>query len=704
LKDLRSRFARILTICLVGFGMIAFLVVAGERWRASRNEAVGRVERTAATVGEILVEQFTDAKHERTAQQLARGMAKSMKDATVVIMGANGYILGAEPQKPKFLNAAEDPDCADCHTTKPAIPYASFSKHIDGREVIRVFRAIPASPTCRACHGKEGTLGYVFVQVPLEQLSGSPLLDTLIILALAALTLTLVLFIANWGLGTFVIKPIGTVRRGLEEDQADVLSDLLLQDNATEIVELADTVARCRSRWHGIMDEAGLLIKTMDNEGGKTKERLRALRRNQEAERETATLDIAALKALGNDTVAIREMMDGIAGSVGDNAENFLVISGSVDEVSRGAEYLSEQVLQTVEAVVAMTASVHSMSEHVDRLAERAEAAERSMTAIDTSAVEIRSNARNASELSGKMAISAVEGADAVRASVVGIHRSYNEILTAAEAMGELKRASRSVGEILAIINEINDKTKLLALNAAIIAAQAGEHGRSFSVVAHEIKSLSDRTSSSTGDISQIIDTIQERVELAIGSVRRGEESLGGSVELVERAGKLLDRIQDTARVTHGMSLKINDSAKRQTALSENVNAAVTHVAKMTEEIRDLVREHRRSGDRVNASTGTMGELTEHQKDAAKEQAATTRYLSEAFSIINTHLKNVQDLVTSQGKAFRGALSRAEEAQRRSEESHKMLDEVGSALDSVERSVLALGRQVGGNRTKGGGA
>lgn len=693
MKGLKTRLTGVLAVSFLALALLAYLMAVLDRASEARRDALQRIDHAARTLGAILGEQFSGDRHAPLAQEAVRGAALAHK-AKVMVVGATGRILASQPPRPPYLRPAEEPDCAECHLKKAGIPATFLAQDSGGRELALAFSPIPRGPVCLPCHPGEGAIGYVYLQMPLKELAVNPFAATLPLLLYLLLTMAVLLVAVNWVVSAQVLKPLAALKRGIEEEHDDAFERLQAANVPAEFRELSEAARGAKSRWRSMRSQVEAAVRGMGEARDAAQADLKALRANLEAEARVTRDNLVAMSGLGAETDDILGMVEGVADSVSDNAESFSGLSLSVDDVARDAAQLSEKVVQMVESASAMSRSVHSMAEHMELLSNRADAAKRSMAAIRASSSEIRANARNAAAQSGRMADTAVEGANAVRSSVDGIHRSYGEILSAVGAMGELKQASRSVGEILKIINEINDKTKLLALNAAIIASQSGEHGQSFGVVANEIKSLSDRTALSTGDISQIIVTIQERVDAAIAGVRRGEESLGGSVELVERAGTLLDAIQEAARATHGALVKINGFAERQTSLSETVDSAVAHVARMTEESRNLSLQHRRSGDQVDVATSAMGDLTEHLREAAREQAETSRYLSEAFRIINAHLRNVQSQIVAQSRALGENLARVKEAQRRDAENGVLLASLSDALDAVEQSRTAIEQEL----------
>ncbi|MEW6487505.1 MAG: methyl-accepting chemotaxis protein [Thermodesulfobacteriota bacterium] len=328
-----------------------------------------------------------------------------------------------------------------------------------------------------------------------------------------------------------------------------------------------------------------------------------------------------------------------IASSTSDNSASLIELSASVEEVARSSDYLAQHVATTAASVDQMVASVVEVGDRVEVLAGETDATANAVAQIGDSTREIEQSAREGVQLSGRLGEAAGEGSAAVQETLEGIHASYAAIQETARAMGDLAEASQAIGGVVKIINEINDRTKLLALNAAIIAAQAGEHGKSFAVVAHEIKNLSDRTAASTGEIARLNRGIGQRMEAAAQATAKGEEATAGSVVLAERAGHALERILATARLSHDRSQSILRATEQQTRDSERVMTSVQQVAALVGHIRNAAQEHRVTGEKVRAGAEEMRTLTGHVRIATAEQAEVSRYLSEAIAAVDHNLK-----------------------------------------------------------------
>jgi hypothetical protein len=156
------------------------------------------------------------------------------------------------------------------------------------------------------------------------------------------------------------------------------------------------------------------------------------------------------------------------------------------------------------------------------------------------------------------------------------------------------------------VIDGVANETSLLALNAAIIAAQAGEHGRGFSVVAGEIRELATRVSTSTAEITNLIRSVQDESTNAVGAIERGTSSVAKGVELSEQAGRSLIEITRVARSNKKLVEGIVQSVREQTKAATHVVGVIEEVSSQAERIRAAAREQQQGNDLVLEQASAM--------------------------------------------------------------------------------------------------
>ncbi|WP_277760243.1 methyl-accepting chemotaxis protein [Pseudomonas sp. A34-9] len=266
-------------------------------------------------------------------------------------------------------------------------------------------------------------------------------------------------------------------------------------------------------------------------------------------------------------------------------------ISDGVTQIASAAEELSAVTEQT-------SAGVNNQKIETDQVA----------TAMNEMAATVQEVARNAEEASEAAVAAdqqAREGDKVVGEAIAQIERLALEVGHSTEAMGELKRESDKIGSVLDVIKSVAQQTNLLALNAAIEAARAGEAGRGFAVVADEVRSLAQRTQKSTEEIEELIVGLQNGTQQVATIMDNSRTLTDSSVELTRRAGGSLESITRTVSAIQAMNQQIAAAAEQQSAVAEEINRSVLNV-------RDVSDQTSAASEETAASSVELARLGTH--------------------------------------------------------------------------------------------
>ncbi|MGE8308276.1 MAG: methyl-accepting chemotaxis protein, partial [Pseudomonas protegens] len=230
---------------------------------------------------------------------------------------------------------------------------------------------------------------------------------------------------------------------------------------------------------------------------------------------------------------------------------------------------------------------------------------EQAATAVNemTSAVEeVARNAVSTSEASKSATTSAGDGRDQVRETVSAIERMSSDVQGTASLIGDLANESRDIGKVLDVIRGLADQTNLLALNAAIEAARAGEAGRGFAVVADEVRALAHRTQQSTSEIERMIGSIQSGTEHAVDSMRNSTERAESTLSIARGAGQSLDTINSAISEINERNLVIASAAEEQAQVAREVDRNLVN-------IRDLSVQSTTGANQTQAASSELSRL-----------------------------------------------------------------------------------------------
>ncbi|WP_371850781.1 methyl-accepting chemotaxis protein [Pseudomonas marincola] len=202
---------------------------------------------------------------------------------------------------------------------------------------------------------------------------------------------------------------------------------------------------------------------------------------------------------------------------------------------------------------------------------------------MSAAAQEVAASAQRAADAARETDQEGASAKQVVERSVESTHKLVGEIRTSSASIDGLRQDVQGIVGVLEVIRAIADQTNLLALNAAIEAARAGEAGRGFAVVADEVRALASRTQQSTGEIQGMIDRLQTTTEDAVEAMQRASAMGEDTTEQANQAGKSLDVIAELIGTISSMNAQIASAAEEQTAVAEEINRSVHQIAQGVE-------------------------------------------------------------------------------------------------------------------------
>ena len=247
-------------------------------------------------------------------------------------------------------------------------------------------------------------------------------------------------------------------------------------------------------------------------------------------------------------------------------------ISSSAEEMAAGAHEQSAQSSEIASAVEEMTATILENARHAG-------------TAKDTA-----KRSREAAEQGGRV----------VKESIEGMRRIANVVRSSSETVQALGKSSDQIGEIISVIEDIADQTNLLALNAAIEAARAGEQGRGFAVVADEVRRLAERTTQATKQITEMIHRIQTDTAGAVSSMKSGTEEVDRGIVLSDKAAASLNEIVEISQQVANTVTQIATGSEQQSLASEEISKNVTAMSNVTNETALGIQQIARAAEDLN--------------------------------------------------------------------------------------------------------
>ena len=416
-----------------------------------------------------------------------------------------------------------------------------------------------------------------------------------------------------------------------------------------------DELADLRRALHEMGVGLRQLVNQVENAVGAVEEAVGALRttseevgaqvdRQEEAAREIASTaaDVAsaALDVTGN--------VDSLLASAAETSRGAGELDGSVTRTAARMDELSGSIDEIASTIAEMTASVRGIEGRAVELLAASDAAVEAVTELRASERNVGAHAEETRTIAEGVAVEARSGADAVdetAQAIVGVRESFARIR---EAIDALATRSTSIGEVVSVMDAVAGQTALLSLNASIIAAQAGEQGRSFNVVAGSIRGLADRTSGSSREIGELLASVRAEIERAVAAVAEGALRVERGTERADGAGRalagILARCGETAE-------RASDILRAGAAQSERLSAVERSFAAVRREVHAIgaaLQEHGKAASEVLHTTDAVRGLGEDVKRQTVAQRADVSRAARATAEVSERTREVRTAVDGQ--------------------------------------------------------
>jgi methyl-accepting chemotaxis protein len=287
------------------------------------------------------------------------------------------------------------------------------------------------------------------------------------------------------------------------------------------------------------------------------------------------------------------EEISGVAdGDLTKEAEVTADVTGAIaDSFNNMIEQLRKIISNVQDATLQVSSSANEIHTTAEHLAQGSEA--QSMQIVNTSAAvdemavsiqQVSDNAAQSAKVAEQALASAKQGADAVQNTIQGMTRIRDQVQETAKRIKRLGESSQQIGEIVQLIDDIADRTSILALNASIQAAMAGEAGRGFAVVAEEVERLAERSTNATKKIANLVKTIQSETNEAVTAMEEGTREVVEGSKLANQAGQALGEIDKVSGRMAELIQSISLAAKQQARASEGVAKAMNEISEVTQQ------------------------------------------------------------------------------------------------------------------------
>lgn len=403
----------------------------------------------------------------------------------------------------------------------------------------------------------------------------------------------------------------------------------------------------------------------------------------------------SSLEEMNSASTEISSNAESLAISTEEKAASIEEMVTSIGQVANSAQELSNTVDSTSASIEELSASVKEVANKAEDLISATEETLTAAEEISSSIKEVEQSAKESAMLSEKVKNEATSfGMASVEKTIEGIQNIKASFDKTAGIIKKLGVRSAEIGKILNVIDEITDQTTLLALNAAILAAQAGEHGKGFSVVADEIKDLAERTSFSTREIAELIQSVQQEVKDAILAMDVGLHSVEEGVKVATDAGDALKKIVRSSTQSAEMSLSIERSTAEQARTTRLVSNSMEKVKNMVTQVANATIEQSKGALLITKATEKMRDVANHVKSATGEQIINIKLVYESIELVSEKSRQIAMAVNEQTLGANQIFNSVEKIKDIPKNNLYMVSEINQSLRGLFRNTEMITREL----------
>jgi len=420
--------------------------------------------------------------------------------------------------------------------------------------------------------------------------------------------------------------------------------------------------------------------------------RVSASARKQETAVEAAA---ESVESVAGSIEKVNDNVGELAATATETSSSMLELDASVAEVAANMDRLAESIESSSASIMEIANSIEQVSTSIERLNDMTSMTESSIHELHASVQQVEGNAKRSRELSDTARGDAERG----RLSVQQTTAAMGEIKTAfddlEQAIGRLADKSDSIGAIGKVIEEVAEETSLLSLNAAIIASQAGEHGKAFAVVAGAVKELAERTARSTREIAGLVESVQAETKIAVSAMAQGSQRVERGVAQSREAGDSLRGIIESAEVSVRMVNEIGQATDQQARDLAQVDRAVTQVRQSVEDVTRAISDQKASSSEIRRVVDHIRSLGQEVKRSTQEQSRGTKLITVAVEKITGMVQDMLRATREQAKGSEQIRTALQVFREVTEESARTAEEMQTSVDTLSGRSVQLEQEIG---------
>jgi phosphate/phosphite/phosphonate ABC transporter binding protein len=613
---------KVFLVLLVGVFIAALFSVILEK-QDIKGVAQDRLMVTARVITKSLEDSMVEANADFTRQLVAD--LKTVSGYDLLVFNHEG--------REAFDYAAPKSDDATV-----ALVVGSGEETVVGRDdYLYAYLPLVNLKSCQQCHASDvPVIGVVRMAISLKDVYGRVTTFAWVIGLASVGGAAIIGVLLWWILRRTVIAPVQSLERAARRMSEGDLSFTTIVEGDDEIGNLDRSIKDALYAISNIIRRVKNISSKISSASVDVERKSDKVVKGTIVESEAVSEISSSVEELNAAISEIAESTQVMNQSIQDTAASIEEMTVTINSISDITHEVSEGVDTTTASLQEFSASIKEVVEHANELSRVSDETLSAVEEITTSIKQVEGSAKESAGLSRRVAEDASTlGMAAINKSVEGMESIRTSVKRTAEVVQQLEGRSEEIGSILNVIDDITDQTTLLALNAAILAAQAGEHGKGFSVVANEIKDLAERTALSTQEIGKLIADVRGEVRDAVHAMDEGMTSVDEGVSQAKEAATTLRKILDSSRKSAEMSASIERATAEQASSARYVIEAIDRVRHMVEQIVRATSEQSKGVSHIMEAAERIRDASHQAEHATEQQASGSKQIAQSVDQIS---------------------------------------------------------------------
>lgn len=537
-------------------------------------------------------------------------------------------------------------------------------------------------------------IGTVFLRSDTKQVQEFLVASVGIVVGVLILSLFLCWFGAT-RLRRSIADPLQLLVEGTASMAAGNLATQVVVGTEDETGVLASAFNAMSDSLRGLVSQVGQNTRYVAEAMKKLTAASMAMREEAQRQEQAVESTAESIGSIISSMHTVNESVEALSGTAVETSSAAIEMDSSIAETGTHIDDLSEIIDTTASSVVEMTSAIREIARSADALNQSTESTAGALDLLSGSVRIVESNANESHSLSDQTAEKAEQGMSAVHQTVEGMIEIQDSFKGIDSIIQSLSEKSESIGEVVKVIESVVEQTNLLALNAAIISSQAGEHGRAFSVVAEEVRSLAERTASSTREIAELIDSVQGGVHSAVSAMAQGSTRVERGVELSSTAGRILQEIGQSAQQSQNWAKEIVQATRSQTADIDQVGVAMKQVKEIANQLNRGTHEQDGASAEITRGVEQMRHLGLEVKNAAQEQRRESSLITQSVEIVASKIKAISGETKAQSKRADQIREALEVFREVTVQSSRRAEETADTVKDLSKHAADLEQEIG---------